>query len=39
MISGRTLHYVFKIGDRSKNADFFRKILGMTVSFFDKFFL
>lgn len=33
MISGRALHYVFKIGDRSKNAHFFRNILGMIVSF------
>ncbi|KAJ6636951.1 Glyoxalase domain-containing protein 4 [Pseudolycoriella hygida] len=31
MISGRALHYVFKIGDRSKNAKFFREILGMKV--------
>ncbi|KMZ10866.1 glyoxalase domain-containing protein 4 [Drosophila simulans] len=30
-ISGRALHYVFKIGDRAKNAFFFRQILGMTV--------
>jgi len=31
MISGRALHYVFKIGDRMKNAVFFRDILGMKV--------
>jgi lactoylglutathione lyase len=31
MISGRALHYVFKIGDRLKNAVFFRDILGMKV--------
>ncbi|XP_017004392.2 glyoxalase domain-containing protein 4 [Drosophila takahashii] len=30
-ISGRALHYVFKIGDRAKNSFFFRQILGMTV--------
>ncbi|XP_039497998.1 glyoxalase domain-containing protein 4 [Drosophila santomea] len=30
-ISGRALHYVFKIGDRAKNAFFFRQILGMKV--------
>ncbi|KAM8719322.1 hypothetical protein ACLKA7_011953 [Drosophila subpalustris] len=30
-ISGRALHYVFKIGDRAKNAFFFRTILGMKV--------
>ncbi|EDV95119.1 glyoxalase domain-containing protein 4 [Drosophila grimshawi] len=28
---GRALHYVFKIGDRAKNAFFFRNILGMQV--------
>lgn len=31
MISGRALHFVFKIGDRAKNAFFFRDILGMKV--------
>jgi len=31
-IPGRALHYVFKIGDRAKNAFFFRQILGMSVS-------
>lgn len=31
-IPGRALHYVFKIGDRAKNAFFFRQILGMKVS-------
>lgn len=30
-IPGRALHYVFKIGDRAKNAFFFRQILGMSV--------
>lgn len=30
-IPGRALHYVFKIGDRAKNAFFFRTILGMKV--------
>ncbi|XP_030563073.1 glyoxalase domain-containing protein 4 [Drosophila novamexicana] len=30
-IPGRALHYVFKIGDRAKNAFFFRNILGMQV--------
>ncbi|KAH8287070.1 hypothetical protein KR054_001746 [Drosophila jambulina] len=30
-IPGRALHYVFKIGDRAKNAFFFRQILGMKV--------
>lgn len=30
-IPGRALHYVFKIGDRAKNAYFFRTILGMKV--------
>ncbi|XP_058836535.1 glyoxalase domain-containing protein 4 isoform X1 [Topomyia yanbarensis] len=31
MISARALHYVFKIGNRAKNAHFFREILGMKV--------
>lgn len=31
-VPGRALHYVFKIGDRAKNAFFFRSILGMQVS-------
>ncbi|XP_065075419.1 glyoxalase domain-containing protein 4 [Ochlerotatus camptorhynchus] len=31
MISARALHYVFKIGNRAKNAHFFRDILGMQV--------
>ncbi|KAM7350851.1 glyoxalase domain-containing protein 4 [Cochliomyia hominivorax] len=30
-ITGRALHYVFKIGNRSKNSFFFRTILGMKV--------
>ncbi|XP_017872046.1 PREDICTED: glyoxalase domain-containing protein 4 [Drosophila arizonae] len=30
-VPGRALHYVFKIGDRSKNSFFFRTILGMQV--------
>ncbi|EDW29956.1 GL15913 [Drosophila persimilis] len=30
-VPGRALHYVFKIGDRAKNAFFFRRILGMKV--------
>lgn len=30
-VPGRALHYVFKIGDRAKNAFFFRQILGMKV--------
>ncbi|KAL7730293.1 hypothetical protein ACLKA6_016546 [Drosophila palustris] len=30
-VPGRALHYVFKIGDRGKNAFFFRTILGMKV--------
>nr|ADG64910.1 hypothetical protein GA25437 [Drosophila pseudoobscura]ADG64915.1 hypothetical protein GA25437 [Drosophila pseudoobscura]ADG64916.1 hypothetical protein GA25437 [Drosophila pseudoobscura]ADG64917.1 hypothetical protein GA25437 [Drosophila pseudoobscura]ADG64918.1 hypothetical protein GA25437 [Drosophila pseudoobscura] len=30
-VPGRALHYVFKIGDRAKNAFFFRSILGMKV--------
>ncbi|XP_022209194.1 glyoxalase domain-containing protein 4 [Drosophila obscura] len=30
-VPGRALHYVFKIGDRAKNAHFFRQILGMKV--------
>ncbi|XP_017151310.1 glyoxalase 1-like [Drosophila miranda] len=31
VLSGRALHYVLKIGDRAKNAFFFRQILGMKV--------
>jgi len=31
MISGRALHFVFKIGDRGANANFFRQVLGMKV--------
>ncbi|XP_053683942.1 glyoxalase domain-containing protein 4 [Sabethes cyaneus] len=31
MISARALHYVFKIGNRAKNAHFFRDVLGMQV--------
>ncbi|BFG01390.1 glyoxalase domain-containing protein 4 [Drosophila madeirensis] len=30
-VPGRALHYVFKIGDRAKNAHFFRQVLGMKV--------
>ncbi|ALC49362.1 CG1532 [Drosophila busckii] len=30
-VTGRALHYVFKIGDRAKNIFFFRTILGMQV--------
>ncbi|EDW75191.1 uncharacterized protein Dwil_GK20039 [Drosophila willistoni] len=30
-VPGRALHYVFKIGDRAKNAFFFRDILGMKI--------
>lgn len=30
--TARALHYVLKIGDRAKNMDFFRNVLGMTVS-------
>lgn len=30
-MKGRALHFVFKIGDRQKNAMFFRDILGMKV--------
>ncbi|KAH8292876.1 hypothetical protein KR044_002190 [Drosophila immigrans] len=30
-VPGRALHYVFKIGDRAKNAFFFQTILGMQV--------
>lgn len=29
--SGRLLHYIFKIGDRPKNIQFFREVLGMKV--------
>ena len=31
MSGRRTLHFVFKIGDRTKSIEFFRKILGMKV--------
>ncbi|GAB0087177.1 Glyoxalase domain-containing protein 4 [Sergentomyia squamirostris] len=31
MIPGRALHYVLKIGDRAKNINFFKNILGMKV--------
>lgn len=30
-LSGRALHWVFKIGDRSKTIDFYRNVLGMKV--------
>lgn len=30
-INGRALHFVFKIGDRARNALFFRQVLGMRV--------
>lgn len=36
MITARALHYVFRIGDRAKNAHFFREVLGMTVSVIQK---
>lgn len=31
-LSGRALHYVFKIGDRAKTIAFYKEILGMKVS-------
>ena len=31
-LSGRALHWVFKVGDRSKTIDFYRNVLGMKVS-------
>lgn len=30
-IQGRTLHWVFKIGDRTKTMDFYRNVLGMKI--------
>lgn len=30
-VHGRVLHYVFKIPERSKTMDFYRKVLGMKV--------
>lgn len=30
-ITGRALHYVFKIGDRKQSAKFYRDVLGMQV--------
>lgn len=30
-ITGRALHYVFKIGDRNQTAKFYREVLGMKV--------
>lgn len=32
MISGRALHYVFKVAKRAETMNFFRNILGMKVS-------
>ena len=31
-LSGRALHWVFKVGDRAKTIDFYRNVLGMKVS-------
>jgi len=31
MISGRALHYVFRVGKRAETMDFYRKVLGMKV--------
>lgn len=30
-LSGRALHWVFKVGDRGKTIDFYRNVLGMKV--------
>ena len=30
-LSGRALHWVFKVGDRAKTIDFYRNVLGMKV--------
>jgi hypothetical protein len=32
MISGRALHFVFKIADRTLTAKFYREVLGMKVN-------
>ena len=32
MISGRALHFVFKVADRALTAKFYREILGMKVT-------
>lgn len=32
MVSGRALHFVFKVADRTLTAKFYRDILGMQVS-------
>lgn len=32
MVTGRALHFVFKIADRGLTAKFYREILGMKVS-------
>ena len=31
-LSGRALHWVFKVGDRAKTIDFYRNVLGMKAS-------
>lgn len=31
MISGRALHFVFKVADRTLTAKFYREVLGMKV--------
>jgi hypothetical protein len=33
MISGRALHFVFKVADRTLTAKFYREVLGMKVTF------
>jgi catechol 2,3-dioxygenase-like lactoylglutathione lyase family enzyme len=33
MNSGRALHFVFKVADRTLTAKFYREILGMKVTF------
>lgn len=32
MVSGRALHFVFKVADRALTAKFYREILGMKVT-------
>jgi catechol-2,3-dioxygenase len=34
MVSGRALHFVFKVADRALTAKFYREILGMKVTTF-----
>jgi catechol-2,3-dioxygenase len=34
MVSGRALHFVFKVADRALTAKFYREILGMKVTAF-----